>query len=93
MTRTHRRTQGEPCERTTAVLADGVVAVAAGRQAVALEYGRTVDPKIGKVMRDQWLIDPRTYRIVGMRLVSGDQALGGDSLVATAVVDEAGERG
>lgn len=68
-----------------------LVRTAAGRQAVALEYGRTADT--GKGMRDQWLIDPRTYRIVGMRLVSGDQVLGGDSLVATAVVDKAGERG
>ena len=73
-------------------LTDHLVDTAAGRRAVALDYGRTADAKLGKVMRDQWLIDPRTYQIVGMRLVSGDQVLGGSSLVATAVVDEAGDR-
>ncbi|MFE7861378.1 CU044_5270 family protein [Streptomyces sp. NPDC057403] len=69
-----------------------LVETAAGRQAVALDYGRTAGAENGNAMRDQWLIDPRTYRIVGMRLVSGDRVLGGDSLLATAVVDKAGER-
>ncbi|MEU6357879.1 CU044_5270 family protein, partial [Streptomyces sp. NPDC047072] len=73
---------------------DHLVETASGRRVIALEYGtRAPDPETGQAMRDQWLLDPQTYRIVGMRMVVGDKVLGGNSLVATAVVDEAGERG
>ncbi|MEU6258157.1 CU044_5270 family protein [Streptomyces sp. NPDC047043] len=74
-------------------LTDHLVETAAGRRVIALSYAREDNPKSGETMRDQWLIDPQTYRIVGMRLVTGDKVDGGNSLVARAVVDEAGERG
>ncbi|MFF4258041.1 CU044_5270 family protein [Streptomyces sp. NPDC001663] len=74
-------------------LTDHLVETAAGRRVIALSYARQDNPKSGETMRDQWLIDPQTYRIVGMRLVTGDKVDGGSSLVARAVVDEAGDRG
>ncbi|MFI6253223.1 hypothetical protein [Streptomyces sp. NPDC051016] len=57
---------------------------AAGRRVVAVS---------GEPMRDQSLIDPQTYRIVGMRMVRGGKVVGGDSTVARVVVDKAGDRG
>lgn len=70
-----------------------LVHTAAGRRVIALEYLRGTNPKDGSSMLDQWLIDPGTYRPVGMRFVSGEgKVLGGDSLVTTAVVDKAGDR-
>lgn len=73
---------------------DHLVETASGRRVIALEYGtRAPDPATGQMMRDQWLLDPQTYRIVGMRMVVGDKVVGGNSLVATAVVDKPGERG
>ncbi|WP_328673246.1 CU044_5270 family protein [Streptomyces sp. NBC_00328] len=70
-----------------------LVDTAAGRRVIALDYSRGEDPRTGESMHDQWLIDPQTYRIVGKRIVSGEgKVLGGDSLVATAVVDKAGDR-
>jgi hypothetical protein len=73
-------------------LTDHLVDTAAGRRAVAVTYGREANPRNGQMMRDQWLIDPQTYRIVGIRLLQGDKVVGGYSLVARAVVDQAGER-
>ncbi|MFF7127154.1 MULTISPECIES: CU044_5270 family protein [unclassified Streptomyces] len=70
-----------------------LVETAAGRRVIALDYGREDNPKTGGSMRDQWLIDPNTYRIVGMRLVGGGKVMGGNSVVTTAVVDRAGDRG
>jgi hypothetical protein len=74
-------------------LTDHLVDTAAGRRAVAVTYDREDNPKTGESMRDQWLVDPQTYRIVGMRMVQGDKVVGGNSIVARAVVDEAGDRG
>ncbi|MFG3290252.1 CU044_5270 family protein [Streptomyces sp. NPDC048179] len=74
-------------------LTDHLVETAAGRRVVAVSYGREDNPKSGESMQDQWLIDPQTYRIVGMRMVQGGKVVGGDSIIATAVVDEAGDRG
>ncbi|MET7986510.1 MULTISPECIES: hypothetical protein [unclassified Streptomyces] len=62
-----------------------LVEAAAGRRVIALDYAE--NPKTGASMYDQWLIDPQTYRIVGMRLVEGGEVVGGNSLVTTAVVD------
>ncbi|MFF8402875.1 CU044_5270 family protein [Streptomyces sp. NPDC014846] len=68
-----------------------LIETAAGRRVIAVGYSRGENPKTGEPMRDQWLIDPQTYRLVGVRIVSGGKAIGGDSLVRTAVVDKAGE--
>ncbi|GGM89235.1 CU044_5270 family protein [Streptomyces fuscichromogenes] len=73
-------------------LTDHLVETAAGRRVIALDYAREGNPKTGWSMRDQWLIDPQTYRIVGTRMIQGGKVVGGDSIVATAVVDQAGER-
>ncbi|MFI0960672.1 CU044_5270 family protein [Streptomyces sp. NPDC021080] len=73
---------------------DHLVKTAAGRRVIALDYNRAENPKSGDAMHDQWLIDPQTYRIVGMRLVGADgKVLGGSSLVTKAVVNRAGDRG
>ncbi|WP_329598917.1 CU044_5270 family protein [Streptomyces pseudovenezuelae] len=73
---------------------DHLVETASGRRAIAVEYHtRSPSPGTEERLRDQWLLDPQTYRVVGMRLVLGDKVVGGSSLVATAVVDRAGERG
>ncbi|MFD8813630.1 CU044_5270 family protein [Streptomyces sp. NPDC059627] len=74
-------------------LTDHLVETASGRRAVAVSYDREDNPKTGDSMQDQWLIDPQTYRIVGMRMVQGGKVVGGDSMVARAVVDKAGDRG
>jgi hypothetical protein len=71
---------------------DHLVETAAGRRVIALNYDRGDNPKTGESMHDQWLIDPQTYRIVGMRLVDSEKVLGGNSLVNRAVVDKAGDR-
>jgi hypothetical protein len=73
---------------------DHLVETASGRRVIALDYhARSADSDSGATMRDQWLIDPQTYRIAGMRLVVGEKVAGGHSLVARAVVDKAGRRG
>lgn len=71
-----------------------LVETASGRRAIALEY-HTRDPCPGteETLRDQWPLDPQTYRVLGMRMLVGEKVVGGNSLVATAVVDKAGERG
>ncbi|MFD4504771.1 CU044_5270 family protein [Streptomyces sp. NPDC058457] len=74
-------------------LTDHLVETASGRRVIALGYGREDNPKTGRTMWDQWLIDPQTYRIVGMRMVEGDKVVGGNSIITKAVVDEAGDRG
>ncbi|MET7693610.1 CU044_5270 family protein [Streptomyces sp. NPDC005483] len=73
---------------------DHLVETASGRRAIALEY-HTRDPYPGteETLRDQWLLDPQTYRVIGVRMLAGEKVVGGSSLVATAVVDRAGERG
>ncbi|MGD1224715.1 CU044_5270 family protein [Streptomyces krungchingensis] len=69
-----------------------LVETAAGRRVIALDYSRGENnPRTGESMHDQWLIDPQTYRLVGMRIVSGGEVIGGNSLITTAVVDKAGE--
>lgn len=71
-----------------------LVKTAAGRRVIALDYNRGENAKASGSMHDQWLIDPQTYRIVGMRMVAGGgKVFGGNSLVTTAVVDRAGDRG
>ncbi|MFJ8996533.1 CU044_5270 family protein [Streptomyces sp. NPDC102279] len=66
---------------------------AAGRRVVALNYFRGENAATGESIHDQWLIDPRTYRIVGTQTISArGKVLGGDSIVTTAVVDKAGNR-
>ncbi|MEV6018376.1 MULTISPECIES: CU044_5270 family protein [unclassified Streptomyces] len=73
---------------------DHLVKTAAGRRVIAVDYSRGKNPRSGKSMADQLLIDPQTYQVVGMRIVAGDgKVLGGDSLIATAVVNRAGDRG
>ncbi|MFJ8036560.1 CU044_5270 family protein [Streptomyces sp. NPDC096032] len=68
-----------------------LVETAAGRRVIALDYSRGENPRTGEPMHDQWLIDPQTYRLVGVRIVSGGKVIGGNSLFTRAVVDKAGE--
>ncbi|MFF5299450.1 CU044_5270 family protein [Streptomyces sp. NPDC013161] len=72
---------------------DHLVKDAAGRRVIALGYPRGGTLKSGGSMADQWLIDPRTYRIVGTRMVVDGKVVGGQSIAARAVVDKAGARG
>lgn len=72
---------------------DHLVKDASGRRVIALSYAREANPKTGESMADQWLLDPQTYRIVGMRMVQDGKVVGGNSIAARAVVDKAGERG
>ncbi|WP_416962613.1 CU044_5270 family protein [Streptomyces sp. Agncl-13] len=72
---------------------DHLVKDASGRRVIALGYAREDNPKSGESMADQWLLDPQTYRIVGMRMVLDGKVVGGNSVAARAVVDKAGERG
>ncbi|MEU0788117.1 CU044_5270 family protein [Streptomyces sp. NPDC006173] len=70
-----------------------LVDTAAGRRVIALNYFRGENSATGESIHDQWLIDPRTYRIVGTQIISArGKVLGGDSIVTTAVVDKAGDR-
>ncbi|MFG2466390.1 CU044_5270 family protein [Streptomyces canus] len=85
--------------RALATLPDGTVVdhlveTASGRRAIALDYHtRDGNPGTEGTLRDQWLLDPQTYRVLGMRMVVGEKVAGGGSLIATAVVDRAGDRG
>ena len=72
---------------------DHLVRTKAGTRAIALSYDRGDDPRTGQPTQDQWLIDPRTYRIIGQRLVTAGEITGGSALDQTAVVDRAGVRG
>ncbi|WP_020121458.1 hypothetical protein [Streptomyces canus] len=73
---------------------DHLVETASGRRAIALDHHtRDGYPGTEEKLRDQWLLDPQTYRVTGMRMLLGDKVVGGNSLLATAVVDRAGERG
>jgi hypothetical protein len=73
---------------------DHLVETASGRRAIALDYHtRDGNPGTEETLRDQWLLDPQTYRVIGMRMVLGEKVVGGNSLIATAVVDRAGDRG
>lgn len=72
-------------------VADHLVKDASGRRVIALSYVRSGTLKAGAA--DQWLLDPQTYRIVGMRILMDGKAVGGSSTAAWAVVDKAGERG
>jgi hypothetical protein len=74
-------------------VADHLVKDASGRRVIALSYAREDNPKSGESAADQWLLDPQTYRIVGMRMLLDGKAVGGTSIAARAVVDKAGERG
>jgi hypothetical protein len=74
-------------------VADHLVKDASGRRVIALSYAREDNPKSGESMADQWLLDPQTYRIVGMRMVQDGKVVGGNAIAARAVVDKAGERG
>lgn len=74
-------------------VADHLVKDASGRRVIALSYAREDNPKSGESAADQWLIDPQTYRIVGMRMLLDGKVVGGNSIAARAVVDKAGERG
>ncbi|MET8036196.1 CU044_5270 family protein [Streptomyces sp. NPDC005345] len=70
-----------------------LVDTAAGRRVIALNYFRGENSATGESIHDRWLIDPRTYRIVGTQMISAHgKVLGGDSIVTTAVVDKAGNR-
>ncbi|MFG2438840.1 CU044_5270 family protein [Streptomyces sp. NPDC048508] len=72
---------------------DHLVVNAAGRRVIALNYLRGENSATGESIHDRWLIDPRTYRIVGTQMISArGKVLGGDSIVTTAVVDKAGSR-
>ncbi|MCI3277196.1 CU044_5270 family protein [Streptomyces cylindrosporus] len=68
---------------------DHLVDTGAGRRAIALTYGR---PGAGQDMREEWLIDPQTYRVFGMRLLQGDRIATGSVTVSTAVVNAPGDR-
>ncbi|MEU5039875.1 CU044_5270 family protein [Streptomyces griseorubiginosus] len=72
---------------------DHLVETKAGTRAIALSYDRGDDPRTGEPAQDQWLIDPQTYRIIGLRLLTAGEVVGGSSLAGTAVVDRAGVRG
>ncbi|MFD6294647.1 CU044_5270 family protein [Streptomyces sp. NPDC060235] len=70
-----------------------LVVNAAGRRVIALNYFRGENSANGESIHDRWLIDPRTYRVVGTQMISArGKVLGGDSIVTTAVVDKAGNR-
>ncbi|MER5881793.1 CU044_5270 family protein [Streptomyces sp. NPDC001910] len=70
-----------------------LVVNAAGRRVIALNYFRGENSATGESIHDRWLIDPRTYRVVGTQMISArGKVLGGDSMVTTAVVDKAGNR-
>ncbi|MEU9786375.1 CU044_5270 family protein [Streptomyces phaeochromogenes] len=69
---------------------DHQVKTAAGRRVIALRY----ESLERKGPTNEWLLDPRTYRIVGLRMLDGDnRVVMGNSVMTTAVVDEAGQRG
>ncbi|MEU6278253.1 CU044_5270 family protein [Streptomyces populi] len=68
-----------------------LVDTTAGRRVIALNYGRGKDPRTGRPMYDQWLIDPQTCLLVGSRMIEDGKAVGGESLIRRAVVDKAGE--
>ncbi|QYX83349.1 CU044_5270 family protein [Streptomyces akebiae] len=76
-------------------LVDHLVETAAGRPAVAVRYSGDDDGD-GDGERDtgrEWLIDPETYDVLGMRLVRDGKVIGGSSEVTLAFVDKPGERG
>ncbi|MDQ1039433.1 hypothetical protein QFZ75_005849 [Streptomyces sp. V3I8] len=64
---------------------------AVGRRVVALRYSGN-DSGDEHVERE-WLIDPGTYEVVGLRTLRDGEVATGDSTVTVAVVDEPGERG
>ncbi|MFE9648644.1 CU044_5270 family protein [Streptomyces sp. NPDC006365] len=68
---------------------DHLVKTADGRRVIALRYESPY--KDGPT--DEWLLDPETRRIVGLRQLDGhDKPAFGTSIVTRAVVDEAGQR-
>ncbi|MGW0712750.1 CU044_5270 family protein [Streptomyces sp. NPDC002643] len=86
---------------------DHLVEDAAGHRAVAVRYGGNVRDDDGNYISDgrgdsgdsggqydgtEWLIDPRTYDVLGMRLISDGRVDAGGSTVRVAVVDKPGER-
>ncbi|MFF1307746.1 hypothetical protein [Streptomyces sp. NPDC058307] len=73
---------------------DHVVETTAGRRAIALDHHtRNGCPGTEETLWGQWLLDPQMYRVIGMRMLTGEKVAGGDSLIATAVVAPAGDRG
>ncbi|MGI5453823.1 CU044_5270 family protein [Streptomyces sp. CA-249302] len=74
-------------------LTDHLVDTGAGRRAIALTYDRAGSTPNGSAMREQWLIDPQTYRVFGMRLLDGNKIATGSITVSTSVVNAPGDRG
>ena len=70
---------------------DHLVKDVMGRRVIVLTYVRSGTLKSGQA--DQWLFDPRTYRITGTRMLLEGKVVGGSSSAAWAVVDKAGDRG
>ncbi|WP_200301411.1 CU044_5270 family protein [Streptomyces adelaidensis] len=70
---------------------DHLVEDAAGRRAVALRYSG--NDSGDELVEREWLIDPETYEVLGLRMIRGGELVTGDATVTVAVVDEPGERG
>ncbi|QFQ96426.1 hypothetical protein F9278_09655 [Streptomyces phaeolivaceus] len=66
-------------------LADHLVEDGTGRRVIALSEGTAPDR--------YRLIDPETYDVLGTQDIRGGKVIGGSSLITSAVVDAAGERG
>ncbi|MFG2952797.1 CU044_5270 family protein [Streptomyces sp. NPDC048291] len=83
--------------RALALLPDGTVTdhlvdTVTGRKAVALAYDLPPGGKGRTTTAPQFLIDPRTYHLVGSRLIVNGKVTGATERLTTAVVDKAGER-
>lgn len=46
----------------------------------------------GEKHADEWLLDPVTFAIVGVRAIEDGEVVGGNAYVVKAVVNEAGRR-
>ncbi|MER5524471.1 CU044_5270 family protein [Streptomyces sp. NPDC002677] len=68
---------------------DHLIDTPTGRKAVALTYD--LDHK-SKVRMDQFLIDPRTYHLMGVRAILNGKVVTAVDWLTTAVVDKAGVR-
>ncbi|MER6077777.1 CU044_5270 family protein [Streptomyces sp. NPDC001833] len=83
--------------RALALLPDGTVTdhlvdTVTGRKAVAMTYDLSADGKGGTGTATQFLIDPRTYHLAGLRVIMNGKVTNATERLTTAVVDKAGER-
>ncbi|MER5515007.1 CU044_5270 family protein [Streptomyces sp. NPDC002763] len=71
-------------------ITDHLIDTPTGRKAVALKYDLDGESKVK--MADQFLIDPRTYHLMGARAIMNGKVVSAGDWLTTAVVDKAGER-